>query len=195
MAYLSTIKDGSTNEILAYNLSNRSTLDIVTKTIHKLIKNSNIKLSKDVFIHSDQRSNYTSPKFQQLLKKYNLGQSMSRRGNCWNNAPQESFFWHMKGEIDYKNYSTLTELENLIDNHMNYYNNHRYQWNLNKLTPVQYRNQLIAVYLFFYRVLDKRSTLLKPFFYILKLTYSFNKRLYIFCDPLILIIMNIMTTI
>lgn len=102
MAYLSTIKDGSTNEILAYNLSDRITLDIATHTIHKLMKNSNIKLSKDAFIHSDQGSHYTSPKFQQLLKEYGLGQSMSRRGNCWDNAPQESFFGHMKDEIDYK---------------------------------------------------------------------------------------------
>lgn len=53
-AYLSTIKDGSTNEILAYNVSNRLTLDIATDTVHKLKKNRNIKLAKGAFIHSDQ---------------------------------------------------------------------------------------------------------------------------------------------
>ena len=79
-----------------------------------------------------------------LLKKYNLGQSMSRRGNCWDNAPQESFFGHMKDEIDYKSCETIEELKILIDDYMDYYNNERCQWNLKKLTPVQYRNQLLV---------------------------------------------------
>jgi len=144
MAYLSTIKDASTNEILSYHLSDRITLDIATNTIHKLINNKNFKLMSDTFIHSDQGSHYTSPIFQKMLKKYKLGQSMSRRGNCWDNAPQESFFGHMKDEIDYKCCSTLGELQSVIDNYMDYYNNYRCQWSLKKLTPVQYRNQLLA---------------------------------------------------
>jgi len=80
MAYLSTVKDASTNEILAYHLSCRLTLDIATDTINKLISNARHLLKKDSFIHSDQGSHYTSPTFQKLLKKYRLGQSMSRRG-------------------------------------------------------------------------------------------------------------------
>lgn len=144
MAYLSTIKDASTNEILAYHLSDRITLDIATNTIRKLTSNKDFKLADDAFIHSDQGSHYTSPIFQKLLKKYKLGQSMSRRGNCWDNAPQESFFGHMKDEINYKCCSTLDELQSVIDDYMSYYNNYRCQWNLKKLTPVQYRNQLLA---------------------------------------------------
>jgi transposase InsO family protein len=58
-------------------------------------------LHSDAFIHSDQGSDYTSPRYQKLLKKYELGQSMSRRGNCWDNAPQESFFGHLKDEVNY----------------------------------------------------------------------------------------------
>lgn len=143
-AYLSTIKDASTNEILSYQLSNSLTLDIATETIKKLMKNHKNLLNKDAFIHSDQGVHYTSPRFQKLLKKYKIGQSMSRRGNCWDNAPQESFFGHMKDEIDLKSYSTFEELEASIDNYMDYYNNYRYQWGLKKLAPVQYRNQLIA---------------------------------------------------
>ncbi|GAB6179795.1 hypothetical protein JCM14036_11140 [Desulfotomaculum defluvii] len=69
---------------------------------------------------------------------------MSRRGNCWDNAPQESFFGHMKDEIDYRTCNTFQEVEKLIDHYINYYNNHRYQWGLKKLAPVQYRNQLLA---------------------------------------------------
>ena len=108
------------------------------------MKKRNFTLHKDALIHSDQGSHYTSPKFQKLLKHYNLGQSMSRRGNCWDNAPQESFFGHMKDEIDYKSCTTLSQLEKVIDKYMKYYNNHRYHWNLKKLTPVEYRNQLLA---------------------------------------------------
>jgi len=144
MAYLSTIKDASTNEILAYNLSDRITLDIATNTIHKLMKNRNFKFAEEAFIHSDQGSHYTSPKFQKLLKSYKLGQSMSRRGNCWDNAPQESFFGHMKDEIKYRDCTSLNELQSVIDDYMDYYNNYRCQWNLKKLTPVQYRNQLLV---------------------------------------------------
>lgn len=87
MAYLSTIKDASTNEILSYHLSKRITLDIATEMIEKLIKVNKNLLHSEAFIHSDQGAHYTSPRFQKLLKKHKLGQSMSTRGNCWDNAP------------------------------------------------------------------------------------------------------------
>ena len=144
-AYLSTIKDGSTNEILAHNLSENLSLDIAIDTIHKLMKNTDITLSKDAFIHSDQGVHYTSPKFQKLVKDYNLGQSMSRRGNCWDNAPQESFFGHFKDEAHIKSCKSLDELNYEIDDYMNYYNIYRSQWGLKKMTPVQYRNHRLDV--------------------------------------------------
>ncbi|MEH7336815.1 IS3 family transposase [Neobacillus drentensis] len=144
MAYLSTVKDASTNEILAYHVSDRITLGIATETIHKLMNNKEFTLHKDAFIHSDQGSHYTSPRYQKLLKKYDLGQSMSRRGNCWDNAPQESFFGHLKDEVDYKSCKTLKELKAKINHYMVYYNNYRYQWNLKKMTPIQYRNHLLV---------------------------------------------------
>lgn len=144
MAYLSTIKDSSTNEILAYNISDSLHIDLVLDTVKILFRKPGFKLPEDAFIHSDQGSHYTSPKFQKLLKKYNLNQSMSRRGNCWDNAPQESFFGHMKDEIDYKNCETLDELKRLIRKYMKYYNEERCQYELKKLTPIQFRNQLLA---------------------------------------------------
>lgn len=144
MAYLSTIKDASTNEILAYHVSDRITLDIATKTIQKLINNKKVTLHKDAFIHSDQGSHYTSPRYQKLLKKYGLGQSMSRRGNCWDNAPQESFFGHLKDDVNYYSARSLKELKIKINHYMVYYNNYRYQWNLEKMTPNQYRNHLLV---------------------------------------------------
>jgi putative transposase len=127
-AYLSTVKDGSTNEILAYNVSNRIILDIATETLHKLKKNRNIKLAEGAFIHSDQGVHYTSPTFQKPATKYGLGQSMSRRGNCWDNVPQESFFGHFKDEAHIKPCATLEELKE-IKKYMTYYNHYRYQWN------------------------------------------------------------------
>lgn len=143
-AYLSTIKDAMTNEILSYYTSNNLELPIVLETVKKLVKKHKQILDKNVFIHSDQGVHYTSPKFQKLLKKHNIGQSMSRRGNCWDNAPQESFFGHMKDEVDFKCCTTFIEVEAAIKNYMNYYNNYRYQIGLEKLAPVQYRNQLLA---------------------------------------------------
>lgn len=143
-AYLSTIKDAMTNEILSYQVSTNLKLPIVLDTVKKLVKVHNKILDKNVFIHSDQGFHYTNPRFQKLLKKYGIGQSMSRRGNCWDNAPQESFFGHMKDEVDFKNCITFEELKLAIDNYMDYYNNYRYQYGLKKLAPVQYRNQLLA---------------------------------------------------
>ncbi|MGI6683921.1 MAG: IS3 family transposase [Bacillota bacterium] len=142
-AYLSTVKDGSTNEILAYHLSDKMTLDIATETIHKLANNKQVNLAKDAFIHSDQGSHYTSPVFQALVRSYDLNQSMSRRGNCWDNAPQESFFGHFKDETYIKPCQSLCELGQEIDDYIIYYNNYRYQWGLNKMTPVQYRDHLL----------------------------------------------------
>lgn len=141
-AYLSTIKDSSTNEIVAYNVSSSLKIDIVLDTIDNLTLNIGGSLHPDAFIHSDQGVHYTSPKFQKKVKEIGLGQSMSRKGNCWDNAPQESFFGHFKDEVNFKVCNCLDEVKDEIDKYMNYYNNYRYQWNLNKMTPTQYRDHL-----------------------------------------------------
>jgi transposase InsO family protein len=142
-AYLSTIKDSSTNEIVAYHVSDRITMDLATDTLLKLKKNRNFRKAEDALIHSDQGVHYTHPDFQKLVNKLGLRQSMSRRGNCWDNAPQESFFGHFKDEAIIKPCTSLDELKREIKQYMIYYNNYRYQWNLNKMTPVQYRDHLI----------------------------------------------------
>jgi transposase InsO family protein len=143
-AYLSVIKDSVTNEVMAHNLSKYIKLDIATKTIKLLVMKHGNSLNTMAYIHSDQGVHYTHPKFQNILKEFNLGQSMSRKGNCWDNAPMESFFGHMKDELDFNKCTTFEELEFMIDEYMHYYNNKRYQWNLKKLTPVMYKNQLLA---------------------------------------------------
>ena len=143
-AYLSTILDASTNEVLAYNVTDHLKLELAIDTLHKL-KKKKIKLHEEAFIHSDQGVHYTSPKFQSTVKNYKIGQSMSRRGNCWDNALQESFFGHLKDEINIKDCQTLAEVQKEIKEYITYYNNYRCQWNLKKMTPVQYRNHLLDV--------------------------------------------------
>ena len=71
---------------------------------------------------------------------------MYRRGNCWDNAPQESFFGHMKDEINDKvvKCTKFSQLKKLIDDYMDYYNNYKYQWNLAKLSPKEYYNYSIT---------------------------------------------------
>ena len=143
-AYLSTILDASTNEILAHNVSKNLKIDIVTDTIDKLIHNNKSLLRKDSFIHSDQGVHYTSPIFQKKVKKNKLGQSMSRRGNCWDNAPQESFFGHLKDEANIKKCESFEELIKEVNDYVNYHNYYRPQLNLKKMTPVDYRNHLLG---------------------------------------------------
>ncbi|HBP66261.1 MAG TPA: hypothetical protein DD730_18880 [Desulfosporosinus sp.] len=87
---------------------------------------------------------YTSISFRKLLKSKELRQSTSRRGNCWDNAPQESFFGHMKDELHLVNCHSILDLKFEIDDYMDFYNNDRYQWGLAKLSPNQYALYLIT---------------------------------------------------
>ena len=137
-AYLSTIMDAFTKQILSFVLSDSLEVDFVLETVNILIRDHGISLTKETLIHSDQGCHYTSIKFQELMLKEEIRQSMSRRGNCWDNAPQESFFGHMKDEIHIDKCSTFVELKREVDNYMDYYNNDRYQWDLAKLSPNQY---------------------------------------------------------
>ena len=143
LAYLSTIKDSVTTEILAYKLSLSLGEQFVLDTINQLINDEKVPISEDSTLHSDQGFHYTALSYQKLLKDLRIKQSMSRRGNCWDNAPQESFFGHMKDELHLKECFDFNELKNEIDNYMDYYNNYRYQWDLNKMTPVEYRIHLL----------------------------------------------------
>lgn len=142
-AYLSTILDASTGELLAHTVSTSLHLPLVTDTVHLLMKQRRMKLHPQAFIHSDQGCHYTSPVYQKLLKEKGLGQSMSRRGNCWDNAPQESFFGHMKDHVKSRACHSFAQLEQEINRYIRYYNNDRCQWGLKKMTPVQYRNHLL----------------------------------------------------
>jgi transposase InsO family protein len=138
-AYLSTIKDSFTNQILSYVLSASLGVDFVLDTVTQLFENHELPKNQKTLIHSDQGVHYTSIQFQTLIQNRDLRQSMSRRGNCWDNAPQESFFGHMKDELpSLDELDSIHQLQIIIDDYMDYYNNERYQWNLAKLSPNQY---------------------------------------------------------
>lgn len=137
-AYLSTIIDGFTKQVLSYVLSENLKVDFVLQTVEQLLENHGISLSKETIIHSDQGAHYSSCSFIEIVNNYNLRQSMSRRGNCWDNAPQESFFGHMKDEIDISQCIDFAEVKYKIDDWIQYYNDERYQWQLAKLSPNQY---------------------------------------------------------
>lgn len=144
--YLSTIIDAYTKQILSYVLSESLEVDFVLETVNQLIENHGVSLTTKTMIHSDQGCHYTSCSFIQLVKDKGLRQSMSRRGNCWDNAPQESFFGRMKDHIKLKlkeceSYETVKEV---IDDWMDYYNNDRYQWRLAKLSPNEYYNYVVT---------------------------------------------------
>lgn len=142
--YLSVVKDAFTEQVLSYVPSESLELDFVLETMEQLILKHSITFETDMLIHSDQGCHYTSIKFRELLKDHGIRQSMSRRGNCWDNAPQESFFGHMKDELSEKaqTWKEFSDVCASIDDWIEYYNNERYQWGLEKLSPNQYYNYI-----------------------------------------------------
>lgn len=142
--YLSTVLDACTHEILAYELSISLKVDFVIDTVDQLIRTHGSTLDNETIVHSDQGCHYTSYAFIDKLNDSDFVQSMSRKGNCWDNAPQESFFGHMKDHIKarVKNCTTYDEVRLVVDDYIDYYNNDGYQWDLLKLSPVEYYQYL-----------------------------------------------------
>lgn len=138
--YLSTILDAYTKEALAHVLSNSLEIDFVLQTVKNMQRDYGISLNTETMIHSDQGSHYTSVQFIKIVTSMGLRQSMSRRGNCWDNAPQESFYGHMKDELSDKmaHWNSLDDAKHDIDDWFDYYNHDRYQWQLAKLSPSQF---------------------------------------------------------
>ena len=138
--YLSTILDAYTKEALAHVLSESLEVDFVLETVQIMQRDYGVSLQEETLIHSDQGCHYTSVKFITLVQDLGLRQSMSRRGNCWDNAPQESFYGHMKDELADKmaGWTCFTDVKRDIDGWFDYYNHDRYQWQLAKLSPSQF---------------------------------------------------------
>jgi len=142
--YMSTIIDACTKELLAWVLSESLEIDFVLETVNILIADYGISLTSETLVNSDQGSHYTSVQFIELIKNSDLRQSMSRRANCWDNAPQESFYGHMKDEIDISWCRAFEEIHKVISDWTDYYNNERYQWDLARLAPKEYYEYLVT---------------------------------------------------
>ena len=136
--YLSPIIDLFNQEIVSYELRQRPVFNQVEMMLKKAFKK--IPNNTNLTLHSDQGWQYQMRQYQQLLKEKGIVQSMSRKGNCLDNAIIENFFGVLKSELFYlKKYSSISQLKQEIKEYIIYYNNERIKSNLNKMSPIQYR--------------------------------------------------------
>ena len=138
--YLSVMMDACTKEVLGYQVSNTLQEEFVLETVRQVLRAPGVTTSGICLVHSDQGVQYTSVEFRNLLKHKGILQSMSRKGNCWDNAPQESFFGHMKDDLNDRlvRCRSFYQVKDEIDQWITYYNKERYQWRLAKLAPAEY---------------------------------------------------------
>jgi len=136
-AYLSAILDLYNNQIIGYILGHRNNNDLVFKTLDLVLEKYP---SSKALIHSDRGYQYTLNGFKQKLEIAGTKQSMSRVGKCIDNGPMEGFFGIIKSEMYYLNrFETFEELQQSVDNYINFYNNKRLQQKLNNCSPVEFR--------------------------------------------------------
>lgn len=140
--YLSIIRDLFDNSIVSYKTSTTQNVQLVLETI-KAAKRKE-KVTGELQLHSDQGFQYTSKQYFNLMQSYNILQSMSRRGNPYDNALAENFFSILKTECIYRmKLKTYDEARILISQYIDFYNNQRIQLKT-KLTPSEKRSQYIA---------------------------------------------------
>lgn len=138
--YLSPIMDLYNREIISYNLSRRPSFKLVGDMLRKSMRK--LPEGASLILHSDQGWQYKMIEYQQLLRARGIEQSMSRKGNCLDNAVMENFFGILKSEMFYlQKFTSIEELEKEIENYIYYYNHERVKQKLNGLSPVQYRTQ------------------------------------------------------
>ncbi len=136
--YLSPIIDLYNQEIISYELTERPVFNQVVTMLKKAFKK--IPNNTNLMLHSDQGWQYQMSHYQHLLRKKGVVQSMSRKGNCLDNAIIENFFGTLKSELFYLNkYRSIDQLKKEIDEYIIYYNNDRIKSNLNKMSPIEYR--------------------------------------------------------
>jgi putative transposase len=136
--YLSTIKDLFNREIVAYEMSSRPTMEMVNSMLKKAL--AKLGAGQTPTLHSDQGWHYQMPDYRKLLSDHNVLQSMSRKGNCLDNASMESFFAVLKTECFHKHkFADIKALKATINKYIQYYNTQRISMVLGGLTPLQYR--------------------------------------------------------
>jgi transposase InsO family protein len=145
MTYLCTVIDLFNNEPVAWNVSESQDKNLSLDTLKTLAKKYNLEGS---MIHSDQGVHYTSLAYVDLLKELKVNQSMSRKGNCWDNAKAESFFSHYKCETIYimsKKIRDLKDVNEITEEYMDYYINKRPQKALRGMSPRAYKDNYLKL--------------------------------------------------
>ena len=138
--YLSMIRDLFDNSIVAYKTGTEQTVNLVLNTIKLAVEKE--AAAGELHLHSDQGFQYTSQAYFNLTKEYGITPSMSRRGNCYDNALAENFFSILKTECIYRHkLSSFDEARQLIDEYIDFYNNERIQTKTH-LTPLEKRRQV-----------------------------------------------------
>jgi putative transposase len=141
--YLSPVMDLYNGEIIAFETSKRPEFALVGTMLKKALKK--LKPGEKPILHSDQGWQYRMPAYQRALREKSVVQSMSRRGNCLDNAAMESFFAVLKSEFFHLNkFSSVDELQTGLKKYIRYYNHDRIKMKLKGLSPVQYRTQPLA---------------------------------------------------
>lgn len=138
--YLSPVMDLYNGEIIAFETARRPRYELVGAMLKKAL--AKLKPDDKPLLHSDQGWQYRMPAYQRALQRKGVTQSMSRKGNCLDNAAMESFFAVLKSEFFYLNkFSSVDELQTGIKKYIRYYNDERIKMKLKGLSPVQYRTQ------------------------------------------------------
>lgn len=143
-AYISSITDEASKEVLAFQISNHPNRQLITATLDELL--TKLPDSAKPIIHSDQGWHYQLSYYTQKLADHNFIQSMSRKGNCHDNAPIESFFHLFKAELlaGFPPCKDLIELRKLSAQYIHYFNYERISLKTKGMTPVEYRNHTLA---------------------------------------------------
>lgn len=141
-AYIAAVKDLCTNEIVSKSVSNRIDINLTNSAIDKALKRLTDDEKKKLMVHSDQGMHFTHISYRRKLEINGVTQSMSRKGNCIDNAPIESFFGHLKDLIDLKDCKNIQDMKKEVTKKINYYNHRRPQFGLKKMPPSEYRRQL-----------------------------------------------------
>ncbi|SBV98897.1 IS150 conserved protein InsB [uncultured Dysgonomonas sp.] len=137
-AYLSPIIDMFNGEIISYTISDSPDLKMVMDMIKKA--QNKVNITGELILHSDQGYHYQHKQYQMTLKKNGIIQSMSRKGNCLDNAVMENFFGIMKSELLYlKKFKSISEFKKELTEYIEYYNNERIKLKLKGKSPVKYR--------------------------------------------------------
>lgn len=139
--YLSPVLDLYNGEIIAYEMSRRPLFDMVNIMLTKAF--AKLGPRDKPILHSDQGWQYRMPVYGRLLKQNKVRQSMSRRGNCLDNATMESFFGTLKSEFFYLNkFRSIDDLRVGLKDYIHYYNHDRIKLKLHGLSPVEYRTKV-----------------------------------------------------